>query len=259
MRLAEALGRGPGRASYLVPYLLVDRGRSARWGALVDALRDGGADAVELGFPFSDPIADGPTLAGASARALAAGTRWSDLVAAVRTTATRLPTAVMTYANPVWQHGLEPATAELGAAGAEALVVPDLAWEETAPWRRAARRGGLDLVGFLAPGLSAGRTARIAASAEGYLYLVARYGTTGGGATGPAPDLRGIVAAAHRTRPDLAVLAGFGVADVRSRRAALRSGADGVIVGSALEGRIAAGATPRAIARWLRELRGPVA
>jgi tryptophan synthase alpha chain len=254
VRVREALRRNGGGPPFLVPYLMVDRGRARRLPSTVAALKAGGAAAVELGFPFSDPIADGPVLEAASGRALRAGTTWADLVAGVRAASRTLPTAVMTYANPVWRHGLAPALRELGDAGASGLIVPDLSWEESGPWRSAARRAGLDLVLFAAPGLGLDRVTRIAAHARGFLYLVARYGTTGRGAAGSGSDLRPIVRAAHRAAPHLAVLVGFGVRDRATRDAALQSGADGVVVGTALEERLAGGSSPAAIARWISTL-----
>jgi len=254
VRLGEALARKTGAAPFLVPYVLVDRGRGRRLEATVRALRAGGASAVELGFPFSDPIADGPVLEGACGRALRRGTTWADLLRGVRVAAPILPTAVMTYANPVWRRGLDRALRALAAAGASGLIVPDLSWEETGPWRRAARHAGLDLVLFAAPGISVDRAARIAAEARGFLYLVARYGTTGTGAARSARELRPLVNAAHRAAPKLAVLVGFGVRDRATRDAALASGADGVVVGTALEERLQAGASPAALTRWVTGL-----
>lgn len=254
MRLGDALPRTADAGPYLVPYLLVDRGRSRRLGATVAALREGGAAAVELGFPFSDPIADGPVLEAASGRALRGGTTWDDLLRALRVASPLLPAAVMTYANPVWRRGLDRALPELKAAGASGLIVPDLSWEETGPWRRAARRAGIDLVLFAAPGTSLERVGRIARQARGFLYLVSRYGTTGRGVAQSARELRPLVDAAHRAAPRLAVLVGFGVRDRTTREAALASGADGVIVGTALEQRLAAGASPAALTRWIATL-----
>ncbi|MGA8663627.1 MAG: tryptophan synthase subunit alpha [Thermoplasmata archaeon] len=256
MRLGEALGRSRSPRAYLVPYLLVDRGRRDDLLVTVTALRDGGATALELGFPFSDPIADGPVLEAACGRALRAGTDWDDLVRSVRTAARILPTAVMTYANPVWRHGLAPALSQLRAAGATGLVVPDLSYEESGPWRAAARSCGLDLVLFAAPGSSPDRVERIARHARGFLYLVSRYGTTGGGASRSARELAPLVRAAHRAAPDLAVLVGFGVRDRRTRDLALESGADGVIVGTALEEQLARGRGSRSVRDWMVGISG---
>jgi tryptophan synthase alpha chain len=254
--LRDALQRRAARRPFFVPYLLVDRRRETRLPALAVALREAGATALELGFPFSDPIADGPTLEAASGRALAAGTSWEDLLRAISRTAPILPTAVMTYANPVWRHGLDPGLHQLRRAGASGLIVPDLSFEESAPWRAAARRAGLDLVLLAAPGTGTDRVTAIARRSRGFLYLVARYGTTGAGRPRSARELAPLVAAAHRAAPDLAVLLGFGVRDSASRAAALATGADGVIVGSALEEQLARGRSPAWIGRWAAALMG---
>jgi len=242
------------RRGAVVPYLMVDRGRRTRLRPTVRALRDAGAVALELGFPFSDPIADGPTLEAAADRALRHRTRWADLLGQLREASGELPTAVMTYANPVWARGLDRAAAELRASGATGLIVPDLSLEETGPWAAAARRAGLALVLLAAPSASPGRTAAIARASRGFLYLVSRFGTTGSADPAPARELRPLVGAAHRAAPRLPVLVGFGVHDGPSARAALESGADGVVVGSALEREIAAGASPRDAGRWLARI-----
>lgn len=254
MRLDEALraARRGGRPA-LVPYLMVDRGRRRRFAATVEALRAGGAAALELGFPFSDPIADGPVLESAHGRAIAAGTDWADLVASVRTASRRLPTAVMTYANPLWSRGLDRAAAELARAGASALIVPDLSLEDAPPFRRAARRANLSLVLLAAPGLGPERTRRIAATSSGFLYLVSRYGTTGSGAGG-AVDLAPSVRAAHDAAPGLPVLIGFGIRSPATVRSALRTGADGVVVGSALEEVLRRHPSPAFVRGWLDRL-----
>ncbi len=256
MRLGEALAAARRDGPLLVPYVLVDRRRAHRWTALARALREGGAAAVELGFPFSDPIADGPVLEAAGGRALADGTRWSDLERAARAVAPILPTAVMTYANPVWHRGLAPALVRLRSCGVSGLIVPDLSYEESAPWSRAAGVAGIDLVLLAAPGLASSRVGRIARRSRGFLYLVSRYGTTGVGPDRASDDLGRLVRAAHAAQPRLPVLVGFGVHDAESADRARATGADGVVVGTALEQRIARGDGERSIARWLRTLNG---
>jgi tryptophan synthase alpha chain len=251
---SKLLPNGRRRRPLVVPYLLVDRSRRTRVGAYARALADGGAAALELGFPFSDPIADGPVLEAAAGRALAAGTRWDDLIDALHRTAPVLPTAVMTYANPVWRRGLAPTCRALAAAGAAGLIVPDLSLEESHPWQAAARSAGLDLVLLAAPGAGAARASAIAADSRGFLYLVSRYGTTGAGPAQGPTDLADIVRAARRGQPRLPVLLGFGVRDARATHAALRLGADGVVVGTALEERVAAGDSPGSVGRWLSTL-----
>jgi len=255
MRIDAALrrARSAGRP-IVVPYLMVDRGTQRRLGATVRALAAGGATILELGFPFSDPIADGPVLEASAGRALAHGTRWADLRAAVRTASAVLPVAVMTYANPVLQHGLDVGLRELADAGASGLIVPDLSYEESAPWRAAARRAGLSLVLLTAPAASPQRTAEIARASRGFLYLVSRYGTTGRRGSPEADRLSELVSAARRAAPTLPVLVGFGVRNAATARAARSSGADGVIVGSALDELLLGGATPASVERWISRI-----
>ena len=238
----------------VVPYVMVDRSRLDRLDRTVLALRQGGATALELGFPFSDPIADGPVLEAAAGRALDHGTSWRDLLAACRIASRTLPTAVMTYANPVWQEGLPRGLRQLSSAGATGLIVPDLSLEESPPWSRASRSTGISLVMLAAPGSSPERTRQLARSSRGFLYLVSRYGTTGSAARDPSVDLRPIVRIAHRTSPELPVLVGFGVRDRESAARALSTGADGVVVGSALEELLASRPPSSAVTRWIRAI-----
>jgi tryptophan synthase alpha chain len=238
----------------VVPYLLVDRNHIGRLAATVRSLRDAGAVALELGFPFSDPIADGPVLEAAVNVALEHGTSWHDLLGAVRVASPILPTAVMTYANPVWRHGLVPAVRALASVGASGLIVPDLSYEDSAPWRAAARSAGLSLVLLAAPGSPPARVGAIARAARGFLYLVGYYGTTGRRTSLDRSALVPIVDAAHRSAPDLPVLLGFGIRDAASARLAMRTGVDGVVVGTALELAIQRDSRPASVGRWFRPL-----
>lgn len=253
MRLDRALRRARAHERpIVVPYLLVDRRRRPALARTAEALRAAGAEALELGFPFSDPIADGPVLEAAADRALAHGTDWSDLLAACRRTSAVLPTAVMTYANPVWRHGLSTALGGLARAGASGLIVPDLSLEESAAWRSAARGAGLSLVLLAAPGATAARVARIARGSRGFLYLVSQYGTTGRQRPGAfSIDLAPLVIAAREGAPHLPVLLGFGVRDPESALRAMATGVDGVVVGTALEEAIARDPRPASVGRWL--------
>jgi len=252
VRLDEALRRARTEGTpIVVPYLMVDRSRQDSLRATVTALRDGGATALELGFPFSDPIADGPVLEAAHDRALAHGTLWTDLLRACRVAGGILPTAVMTYANPLWHRNIDRALEELAGAGASGLIVPDLSLEEASPFHRAARRADLSLVLLAAPGIARPRLERIARSSRGFLYLVSRYGTTGAGSGRAQVDLRPLVRTVRDAAPELPVLVGFGVRDPRTARAAWATGADGVIVGSALEERIRDGARPDDLGAWV--------
>jgi tryptophan synthase alpha chain len=238
----------------VVPYLLVDRHRRRRTREIVEAIADAGATALELGFPFSEPIADGPVLAAAHARSLERGTAWSDLIEAIRIASTILPVAVMTYANPLLRRGLDTALGEIAGAGGTGLIVPDLALEETPPYRAAAGRHGLSLVLLVAPGLPASRVRRIAWASSGFLYVVGQYGTTGGPARGARADLRPIVREAWSAHPDLPVLVGFGIRDRASAERSLAAGADGVVVGTAIEQLLSEGSSLRALQRLISEL-----
>ena len=257
MRLASAFAeaRTNGR-TIVVPYLLVDRHRRTRTRAIVRALAETGATGLELGFPFSEPIADGPVLAAAHARSLGHGTTWEDLLADLRDAAPILPTAVMTYSNPLLRHGLDRTLAEIAEAGGSALIVPDLSLEETPPFRAAARRAGLSLVLLVAPGVSADRVRRIAEASTGFLYVVGQYGTTGGPAKGARAELGPMIEEAWSAHPDLPVLVGFGIRDRASAERALASGADGVVVGTAIEQLVGHGADLAPLRRWMTDVAG---
>ncbi|MCB9688187.1 MAG: tryptophan synthase subunit beta [Alphaproteobacteria bacterium] len=226
---AKAEGRG-----LVVPFLVLgDPGPEASV-ALCRALVDGGADALELGLPFSDPPADGPVIQAADQRALAAGTTPElalGLVARVRAF-TDVPVSLLVYFNLVLSYGVERFYADAAAAGVDAVLVADLPPEHAEQAVAAARAAGVAPV-FLASELSTpARLARIARDAEGYVYALARIGTTGERAE-VAPTL-GPALARMREAFDLPLLVGFGISGPEQARAALDAGADGVIVGSAL-------------------------
>ena len=257
MPLDDALreARSAGR-TIVVTYLMVDRKRTSGLRSVVGALRAGGTTALELGFPFSDPIADGPVLEAAAGRSLRNGTHWRDLLESCRVASSILPTAVMTYANPVWQEGLGPGLRQLSSAGCSGLIVPDLPMEEAGPWRRGARAAGLSLVMLAAPGSSSARVRRLARASHGFLYLVSRYGTTGSSRRDPSVDLRPIVASAHEAAPHLPVLVGFGVHDRASAARAMETGADGVVIGTALEQLLETRPSASRLSSWVASMAG---
>jgi len=242
------------RRAAVVPYLLVDRRRLGLSRSLVRAMRNSGAAAVELGFPFSDPIADGPILQEASARALAHQTSWHDLLTAIQLSSRELPTAVMTYANPVFHRGLLASIREMRSAGASALIVPDLSLEDAQEWRIRTRQEGVSLVLMAAPSSSEKRVRDLVRKTEGFLYIVSRFGTTGKEEGNGGVDLRPLISTAHRARPELPLLVGFGVQARGDVRAALAQGADGVIVGSALEQVLTSSPDSSSVERFLRPL-----
>ena len=199
---------------------------------LAEAAAAGGATAFEIGIPFSDPLADGPTVQRAGQRSLAGGmttSRALEVVAAIRARLDQ-PLVPMTYAGPVMAYGEERFCADAAAAGADGLIVPDVPPDEAGELRAACSANGLDLVPLLAPTSPESRIALACEGAGGFVYLVSVAGVTGarGGLAGGIPEF------IQRVRPHtgLPLLVGFGIAAPETARAALDAGADGVIIGS---------------------------
>ncbi|RIX27105.1 tryptophan synthase subunit alpha [Sphingomonas edaphi] len=222
----------------------------------LDALVAGGADMIELGIPFSDPVADGPVIQSAAARALAAGVRTADalaLVADFRSRHANVPIGILTYANIVAARGIDAFCQELAAAGADSLLVADVPTLEAAPYSRAAKAAGIDLVMIAAPNTPQATLARIASLSGGYTYCVARVGVTGHGEA-PRFDHRPLLdglAAVGAPPPIL----GFGIGSAEQVTAALAEGVAGVISGSAIVERIARGEGPDEVAAFVADLK----
>lgn len=200
---------------------------------LVVRLAEAGADVVELGVPFSDPIADGPVIQRASDRALRSGTTLADVLAlaARLRRQTQVPLVLFSYYNPVLQLGIERFAAETARAGLDGLLLTDLTPEEAGDYLAVVRRYGLDTVFLAAPTSSPARLKRIAQLSRGFIYVISRRGVTGVRNDVPA-ELTGMVGRLRRyTKLPLAV--GFGIAQPEQVRALARL-ADGVVVGSAL-------------------------
>lgn len=256
-RLAAAFAAArDARRPALVAYLMAGDPDLAATEALAEACERGGADVLELGVPFSDPIADGPEIQRAGQRALKAGTRPRDVVALVERLRPRLriPIVLMTYMNPVLAFGL-PAFAERASrAGVDGVIVPDLSLEESGEVRAALDPQGLDLIQLVAPATSRERAAAIARASRGFLYVVARYGTTGTRESLP-PEL-GARLSALREVTDLPLAVGFGVSTPEHVAALARAGADGVVVGSAIVQKATEGDGVRGVERFVGELAG---
>jgi tryptophan synthase alpha chain len=230
-RIAAAFAAAPGRAA-LMPYLMggfPDVERSVEIGL---ACADNGADLVELGVPFSDPLADGPVIQAAGTRALAAGATVPAVLDAGARIAERLPVVVMCYANPMLARGIERFVRELAERGISGLIVPDMPLEEAGGVRAACDDAGVALVPLVAPTTTEARFAAIGAQARGFVYTVAALGITGE-RSGLAAGLAGVLARA-RAHTDVPVAAGFGISTPADAAAAADAGADGVIVGSRL-------------------------
>lgn len=211
------------------------------------AMAAAGADLVELGLPFSDPMADGPVIQKATERALAGGFRLAqafDLVRRLRAD-TRVPLVYMTYYNLVLQHGLEAFARDAAAAGADGLLVPDLPLEESGPLAAACRAHGLHLVPFLAPTSTDERIAQTARQGSGFIYCVSLTGVTG--ARDRVSNRLEEMVARIRRHCDLPLAAGFGIGGPAQAREAARL-ADAVIVGSAIVRLFEEGGPPEAVA-----------
>jgi tryptophan synthase alpha chain len=230
-RIAAAFA-GCGKRAALMPYLMggfPDLESSRRIG---EAAAAAGADMLELGIPFSDPLADGPVIHDAGTRALAAGATVAGVLEVAAALAQSLPVIVMTYANIVLAHGVEAFLALLAEREVSGLIVPDLPLEEADATAAAATAAGVALVPLVAPTTTEERFARIGAAARGFLYVVSRTGTTGERSAG-VQALEPLLERAH-AHTDVPVAVGFGVSTPEQAAAAARAGADGVIVGSRL-------------------------
>lgn len=219
---------------------------------LVPRLLAAGADMIELGVPFSDPLAEGPTIQAATQRALANGITVRaciETVATLRAQGIGAPLLLMGYLNPMLRYGVERFCQDAQAAGVDGLIFPDLPPEESGELQAACERHGLDLIQFVAPTSTPERIAHVTAHAGGFIYCVSVTGVTGARAALP-PDLPDFLARVRRrTHTPLAV--GFGISRPEHARnvAAI---ADGVIVGSALIDRIARGDDVESFVRELR-------
>ena len=205
---------------------------------LVVAFEGAGVDIVELGVPFSDPLADGPTIQAASQRALKKHVNLENILAAVKRIRRRseIPIALMTYYNPVFHYGEERFARKAKACGVDGLIVPDLPPEEGRSLIRAARQNGLATVFFLAPTTTRQRMKRIVNAATGFIYYVSLTGVTGARQELPASLTQQVRLAKRMTRKPVCV--GFGVSTPAQVRQVAKV-ADGVIVGSAIVNAIA--------------------
>jgi tryptophan synthase alpha chain len=247
-RIAEgfAAARAEGRAAALMPYLMGGFPDLETSRGIGLAYAEAGADLVELGVPFSDPLADGPVVHAAGTAALRAGATVEAVLEVGRAISERVPVAVMCYANPIFVRGAERFADALVEAGASGLIVPDLPLEEGAELRRACEQRGIALVQLVAPTTPEDRMARIAAAARGFLYTVALTGTTGERA-GLGRGLATLLACA-RAHAEVPLAVGFGIGEPEQAAAAAAAGADGVIVGSRLVRAAAEEADPVAAA-----------
>jgi tryptophan synthase alpha chain len=229
--IADAFGRG--RPAF-IPYLMAGDPDADTTLAMMLALRDAGADLIELGIPYGDPLADGPAIAAAGQRALARGTGTNDVFDLTKRarSAGAPPIVLFTYFNPVLQYGIERFAAAAQEAGAGGVIVPDVALEETGELRAVLMKHNLDMPLLVAPSTPPERAARIARESTGFVYVVSRLGVTGAGdAIDTSTVERQVAMLRGQTDKPLAVGFGISRAEHVKRVATL---VDGIIVGSAL-------------------------
>jgi tryptophan synthase alpha chain len=231
--------RRQGRKAF-IPYVMAGDPSLERTRELVLMLEDRGADIIELGVPFTDPLADGPVIQAAAQRALAAGVRLRHVISFVRDIRAEsgIPIVLMTYYNPVFKYGEERFARDASEAGVDGLIVPDLPPDEARGLISVSRKTGLDTIFLLAPTSTPRRMKAVAKAARGFIYYVPMTGITGAQLR-VDPQIRQSMEAIRALSPR-PVAVGFGVS-TPEEAGALAELADGVIVGSAIVKRAAAG------------------
>ncbi|MFH1520742.1 MAG: tryptophan synthase subunit alpha [Candidatus Micrarchaeota archaeon] len=202
---------------------------------LIATLAENGADAIELGIPFSDPIADGKTIQAASTRALTNGMtpeKAIAMISKIRKCEIQIPIIVMTYYNLIYSNGLEKFVKRIKDAGADGLIVPDVPFEESEELYGICKGHEIDLVRFITPNMSDERLEKIANKANGFLYAVSVIGTTGTREQ-IAPEAIELVKRIKKMTT-IPVVAGFGISMPEQATAFANAGADGIIIGSKL-------------------------
>jgi tryptophan synthase alpha chain len=243
----------------LIPFIVAGDPDLATTRAIMGALDQAGADVIELGVPFSDPLADGAVNEAAYARALAQGVTVRDVLDLVRAFRgeSETPVALMTYANPIVQYGWDRFAREAAEAGVDGAIITDLPPEEAGEWERVAQAHGLDRIFLLAPTSTPERVRLVAEHATGFIYCVSRTGVTGVREELPA-DLPAMIERI-RALTDKPLAVGFGISSREQVQAVWRI-ADAAVVGSLLVQAIAErgrnNGVPQRIAALVRELKG---
>jgi tryptophan synthase alpha chain len=227
-RVAAAFA-GHNKRAALMPYLMGGYPDLDESGAAIEAAADAGADLIELGIPFSDPLADGPVIHAAGTQALAAGATPHGVLRVCERAADLLPVVLMVYANVVMAGGAEQFTRRAAGAGAAGMIVPDLPHDESGELRAACDAEGIALVPLAAPTTTEERMREIGADARGFVYAVSLTGTTGERDELP-PELPALVERV-RAAAEVPVAVGFGISTPDQARSVAEV-ADGVIVGS---------------------------
>ena len=249
LEVALRRNRDAGR-KLLVPY--VTGGLSADWCEVLRAIGAAGADAVEIGIPFSDPVMDGPTIQEASSRALERGATPVSILQDLDGVDAGVPTVAMTYYNLVHRAGEARFAGSLATAGVAGAIIPDLPLEESVSWERAATDAGVEAVLLAAPVTPDERLSRICDRSHGFIYAVSRMGTTGERAS--VHESAGVLAKRLKATTDKPVLVGFGIS-TPAQAVEAAAEADGVVVASALMRILLDGGGPEDAAAFVKSMR----
>jgi tryptophan synthase alpha chain len=247
---ATLLARRDAGHKLLIPY--VTGGLGSQWLDVVRAYVDAGADAIEVGIPFSDPVMDGPTIQEASDRALTLGATPMSILSDLRRLDVDVPLVAMTYFNIAFHAGVERFAAELVAAGVGGIVLPDLPLEELGEWSPAGDAAGIETVQLASPITPDDRLVTLCDRTQGFIYGVNLLGVTGERDKLAATSV--VLAKRLKAVTDKPVIMGFGVSTVAHAREATVD-ADGVIVASRLMRLLLDGGSPAELGGFVRELR----
>lgn len=225
----------------LIPFITAGDPDLTTTSKALEVLANSGADIIELGVPYSDPLADGPTIQAAATRALQKGVQLEDVLAIVKQAIAKIdvPIILFTYYNPIYYRGIDSFLQQVKEAGVSGLVVPDLPLEEAEVLLESAAKVGIEVTLLVAPTSSPERIKAIAAKSQGFIYLVSVTGVTGIRSQ-MAAEVENLLANLHRTT-DKPIGVGFGISDPKQAKQVKDWGADAVIVGSAIVKRLADG------------------
>ncbi|MBD1842015.1 tryptophan synthase subunit alpha [Cyanobacteria bacterium FACHB-63] len=253
--------RDQGRCA-LIPFLTAGDPDLETTAQALQILDRNGADLIELGVPYSDPLADGPVIQAAATRSLFNGTRLDDVLQLVKqvSPSLRSPIILFTYYNPILNRGIETFLKEIAEAGARGLVVPDLPLEEAETLLRPAKEYGIELILLVAPTSPPERIAAIAQQSQGFIYLVSTTGVTGMRSQMES-RVKDLIAELRQVT-DKAIGVGFGISQPEQARQVMNWGADAAIVGSAFVKRLSEGSSAeglKAIEEFCQVLRSAIA
>lgn len=226
-----ARAREEGRAA-LMPYLMAGYPTIEQSLEIGKAYVRGGADLIEVGIPFSDPLADGPVIHAAGTAALDSGVTITDALQVAKDLAQEIPVVVMCYSNPIYAYGLEQFVTTLAEDGVSGLIIPDMPFEEATELFEACERSEIAFVPLVAPTTTDERMQAIGKRAQGFLYTVSLTGTTGERSR-VGSELPAVIARA-KAATTVPVAVGFGISTPQDATEVAKDGADGVIIGSRL-------------------------